>query len=204
MFFGWFRKKRLVSRRTGMYLSILLIIIVLIAQSRGWINLLPPETIPQPGTYKVVRFVDGDTLTIDMDGKSETIRMIGVDTPETHKPDTPVQCYGVAAAAYTHSLIGDQRLRLAADPKNQNRDRYGRLLRYVYLPDGRLLAAELIKNGYGFAYTAFPFSKKAEFMAYEQDARVRNAGLWGNCEVTIDGNRKQTNSVLLGEPTDHL
>lgn len=128
-----------------------------------------------------------------MNGRSETVRMIGVDTPETHKPNTPVQCYGPAAAAYTKNLIGKNKVRLESDETNQNRDRYGRLLRYVYLPDGRLLEKEIISSGYGFAYTSFPFIKKADFVRDEQQAKEANRGLWRNCTVTEDNGRKQTN-----------
>jgi micrococcal nuclease len=167
------------------------------AQSQGWITSAEQTaTEKQPGLYAVTRFVDGDTITIDMNGTKETIRMIGVDTPETHKPNSPVQCYGPAASAFTKNLIGDQRVRLEADPTNQNRDRYDRLLRYVYLPDGRLVSEELIKNGFGFAYTLFPFTKEAAFVAAEDSAKQANKGLWGSCTVTTRSNgAKQTNDA---------
>lgn len=150
----------------------------------------------QPGLYTVTRFIDGDTIAVDMNGKAETIRMIGIDTPETHKPNSPVQCYGPAASAYTKQLIGSGKVRLEADSQNTNRDRYDRLLRYVYLQDGRLLAEEILANGYGFAYTQFPFSKTAVFVAAEQTARQDSKGLWANCQVTVQANgRKQTNDL---------
>lgn len=164
-------------------------------QELGWFD-APTQQLEQnqPGLYTVTRFSDGDTITVDMNGTAETIRMIGVDTPETHDPDTPVQCYGPAASAYTKNLIGDQKVRLEADPTNQNRDRYGRLLRYVYLPDGRLVQAEIIKNGYGFSYTQFPFTKTDEFEALENEAEQAKRGLWGNCTVTVEeSGREQTN-----------
>jgi len=187
--------RKLYSRKTKSVLVLIIGLLLLIAQERGWLDSArQTATRNQPGLYAVTRFVDGDTLVVDMNGREETIRMIGVDTPETHKPDTPVQCYGPAAAAYTKNLIGDQRLRLEADETNQNRDRYGRLLRYVYLPDNRLISLELIKNGYGFAYTSFPFTKTAEFTAAETAAKAENKGLWGNCTVTDENGRKQTNA----------
>ncbi len=148
-----------------------------------------------PGLYSVNHFVDGDTIAVNMNGSVETIRLIGVDTPETHKPNTPVQCYGPEAAAYTKQLIGDSKVRLQADPDNTNRDRYGRLLRYVYLPDGRLVETELITKGYGFAYTLFPFQKKDEFKADEQQAKTASLGLWANCQVKVEASgREQTNN----------
>ena len=150
----------------------------------------------QPGLYRVVKFDDGDTIQVDMNGTTETVRLIGVDTPETHKPDTPVQCYGPDAAIYTKQLIGNQRVRLQADPLNTNRDRYGRLLRYVYLPDNTLVEQKLISEGYGFAYTYFPSSKNAEFSAYEQAAKSTGKGLWTACQVTIESNGvKQTQAL---------
>lgn len=150
----------------------------------------------QPGLYEVVRFSDGDTITVNMNGKNESVRMIGIDTPETHRPNSPVQCYGPAASAFTKNLIGSNKVRLESDSQNTNRDRYDRLLRYVYLPDGRLVQNEIIKGGYGFAYTQFPFSKKADFVALEETANQENKGLWGNCAVTVEANgRKQTNDV---------
>lgn len=139
------------------------------------------QTVLQPGYYQVTEVADGDTITVDMEGKSEKIRFIGVDTPETHDPRKAVQCFGEAASNYTKNIIGGNRVRLEADPLNTNRDRYDRLLRYVYLPDGRLVNAEIVKQGYGFAYLGFPFSKSNEFKAYQQQARQENRGLWSAC-----------------------
>lgn len=149
--------------------------------------------VSQPGLYRVVTVDDGDTITVDMNGSTETIRFIGVDTPETHKPNTPVQCYGPQATDYTKNLIGKQKVRLQADPLNTNRDRYGRLLRYVYLPDNTLLEQKLLTEGYGFAYTFFPLSKAKEFEAYEQQAKAAGKGLWSACQVKVEANGvKQT------------
>lgn len=135
----------------------------------------------QPGYYSVVAFDDGDTIQVDMNGTKEKVRMIGVDTPETHDPRKNIQCYGENASKYTKETIGQSSVKLIADPTNQNRDRYNRLLRYVYLEDGRLLNAELIKNGYGFAYTSFPFEKLEEFRQYQREAQENNLGLWSSC-----------------------
>lgn len=134
-----------------------------------------------PGFYEVTQVADGDTIVIQMDGKEERIRMIGVDTPETKDPRKPVQCFGQAASDFTKQLIGTEPVRLEADSLSSNRDRYNRLLRYVYLADGRMVQAEVIKQGYGFAYTSFPFTKMDEFRAYEHDARDNDRGLWGSC-----------------------
>lgn len=152
---------------------------VAIAQHYGWISHVAGQS--QPGLYSIAHFVDGDTIAVNMDGKVEKVRFIGVDTPETHKPNTPVQCYGPAAAAFTKNTIGTQKVRLESDPLSTNRDRYNRLLRYVYLPDGTLLNERLIQGGYGFYYPYFPFSKSGQFSADEKAAMTAHKGLWGNC-----------------------
>ncbi len=184
------------ARRMTAIVSVIIALALYFGQQQGWFqHAEQTATQDQPGLYAIDHFVDGDTIAVNMNGRKETVRLIGVDTPETHRPNTPVQCYGPAAAAYTKNVIGDQKVRLEADPTNQNRDRYGRLLRYVYLPDGRLLDKGLVQNGYGFAYTLFPFQKKAEFVAAEEQARAANKGLWGNCTVTDTSGRKQTNAA---------
>lgn len=191
------RYRSLVSKRSTSLGTLLIVGLAVAAQHFGWLDTATQQVEQsQPGLYSVTRFSDGDTLTVDMNGTAEKVRMIGVDTPETHKPNSPVQCYGPAASAYTKSLIGNQKVRLEADPKNTNRDRYDRLLRYVYLPDGTLVQRNLIANGYGFAYTQFPFSQKDDFVRAEQQAQAGNKGLWGNCTVTTESNgRKQTNNL---------
>jgi len=136
-----------------------------------------------PGFYRVVKASDGDTIVVDMNSTEERVRLIGVDTPEKDHPSKPVQCFALAASNYTKNLIGNHPVRLEADPTNSNRDRYNRLLRYVYLPDGRLVNAEIIKHGYGFAYIGFPFEKKDEFKKYQAEAKQNNRGLWGSCDV---------------------
>lgn len=151
----------------------------------GWFGSVGQQaTQDQPGLYGIKHFVDGDTIAVDMNGQTEKVRFIGVDTPETHKPNTPVQCYGPAAAAFTQRTIGHQKVRLESDPLSTNRDRYNRLLRYVYLPDGTLLNEKLIDEGYGFYYPYFPFSKSKQFEAAEQAAIATHKGLWSNCHPT--------------------
>jgi endonuclease YncB( thermonuclease family) len=193
---GCMARRRLFSRKVSSLITLAITLFLILAQTQGWLDSAKQEaTESQPGLYAVTRFIDGDTFAVDMNGNTETVRMIGVDTPETHKPNTPVQCYGPAAAAYTKNLIGTQKVRLESDPTNQNRDRYNRLLRYVYLPDNRLVQKEIIASGYGFAYTQFPFTKKDEFVKAEQQADQADKGLWGNCTVSDDNGRKQTNGL---------
>ncbi len=138
----------------------------------------------QPGLYSVAFFVDGDTIAVNMNGKVEKVRFVGIDTPETHKPNTPVQCYGPAAAAFTKNTIGTNSVRLVSDSLSTDRDRYNRLLRYVYLPDGTNVNEKLVQNGYAFYYPYFPFTKSEQFAADQTAAMAANKGLWGNCHPT--------------------
>lgn len=150
----------------------------------------------QPGLYAITEVFDGDTIAVNMNGSTEIIRMIGVDTPETHRPNTPVQCYGPQATEFTKQLIGSNKVRLQADPVNTNRDRYERLLRYVYLPGGTLVESKIISEGYGFAYTQFPFQKAMEFEELENQAEQSRKGLWGACQVITQPNGiEQTNTA---------
>ncbi len=174
-----------VSKRTRKRLIKLVISLVIMGLGLGLSQSTPPSEVlgtTAPGFYTVTQFADGDTIVVDMDGTAERIRLIGADTPETQDPRKPVQCYGKAASTFTKQLIGNQPVRLETDALSSNRDRYNRLLRYVYLADGRLVQAEIIKQGYGFAYTSFPFTKSDEFKALEKEARDGNRGLWASCQ----------------------
>jgi len=128
---------------------------------------------PKAEYRKVTRVVDGDTIILD---GNERVRIIGVDTPETKHPQKPVEYFGKEAAAFTKRMVEGKKVRLEYDWQKQ--DRYGRTLAYVYLDDGTFLNAELIKQGYGFAYTKFPFKYLDEFRQYEREARENNRGLW--------------------------
>lgn len=134
------------------------------------------------GTYKIVQVYDGDTIAVDMQGTPEKIRMIGADTPETVDPRKSVQCYGPEASAYTHShLLVGMRVRLVADPLSTDRDRYNRLLRYIYLKDGTLYNQKIIELGFAHAYTGFPFTKMQQFKSSQQSAQVAKIGLYNKC-----------------------
>lgn len=122
---------------------------------------------------KVKRVIDGDTLLLT---NGEKVRLIGVDTPETKHPQKPVQRFGREAYLFTRELVEGKEVRLEFDW--QRRDKYGRLLAYVYLTDGTFLNTEIIIQGYGFAYARFPFKYLEEFRKYEREARENGKGLW--------------------------
>jgi micrococcal nuclease len=132
---------------------------------------------------EVVGHVDGDTIRVRIPdppgglGAVETIRLIGVDTPETVHPSRPVEAFGREASDFTKVRLLDQPVYLAFDW--DLRDRYGRLLAYIYTAGGRCFNAELVSEGYGHAYTRFAFQFMDEFRALEQEARRERRGLWG-------------------------
>jgi len=123
--------------------------------------------------YKVKRVIDGDTLLLT---NGERVRLIGVDTPETKHPQKPVEYFGREAYLFTKQMVDGKEARFEFD--RQKRDRYGRLLAYVYLLDGTFLNAEIIRQGYGFAYVKFPFKYMEEFRRYEREARENKKGMW--------------------------
>ncbi len=120
-----------------------------------------------------VRVIDGDTIVLD---GGERVRLIGVDTPETVDPRRPVQYFGKEASAFTRRMVQGKNVRL--EQVEDTRDRYGRTLGYVYLADGTFLNAEIIRQGYGHAYTRFPFRYERQFIEFEREARENGRGLW--------------------------
>lgn len=164
-----------MARRRRKAVSLVVVVLALLAWAvREFApDLFRPAPQPEGGWRRVVRVVDGDTLLLDGD---ERVRLIGVDTPESVDPRRPVQSYGKEASAFTRRLAEGKRVRLAFD--QERKDRYGRTLAYVYLEDGTLLNAEIIRQGYGHAYTRFPFRYAEQFRAYEREAREQRRGLW--------------------------
>lgn len=144
-----------------------------------------PAAVASPSTsagsplYRVVQVVDGDTIKVDYQGRVETVRIIGIDTPETVSPRQPVQCFGREASAKAHELLEGQRVHLTADPTQDSRDRYGRLLAYVDREDGVDFGLWMISNGYAHEYTYnVPYQRQAAYRAAEAAARAAERGLW--------------------------
>lgn len=135
----------------------------------------------------VLRVVDGDTLHALVTGRDVTVRLIGVDTPETVKPDTPVECFGPQASQFAKEVLTGQRVTLEFDASQGDEDRYGRTLAYVWLelPDGQraLFNLEAVRGGFAEErqYGATPYAWKEAFASAESDARTADAGRWGAC-----------------------
>lgn len=136
---------------------------------------------PSADRYSVARIVDGDTFIAERDGVQEKVRLIGLDTPETVDPRKTVQCFGHEASARAKELLTDTTVRLETDPSQDERDRYGRLLAYAYLPDGTLFNLQMIEEGYGHEYTyRIPYLFQTKFKAAERAAREGKRGLWAD------------------------
>ena len=151
------------------------------------------------GYVKVLDDVDGDTIKIEQNGKEETVRFLGIDTPETKDPRKGVQCYGYMASGFTKSKVAGKAVRLVIDPMEGDRDMYNRLLRYIYLEDGTCLNELLVARGYAFAYEAFPTSKTDRLKLLEKDARDHKRGLWGDCIVSVKNGGKQKSTQTIEE-----
>jgi micrococcal nuclease len=129
---------------------------------------------------RVVHVTDGDTIKVRLDdGRTERVRYIGIDTPESVKPDTPVQCYAEKASHFNARLVAGRDVTLWTDA--EQRDRYGRLLAYVYV-SGRFINRELVQRGYARTLTIPPNVAHAdEFARLARHARQAGLGLWRAC-----------------------
>lgn len=126
----------------------------------------------------VLEVVDGDTVRVLLRGEERTVRLVGVDAPEKGHPSRPIEFYGVEASDALTSLCAGKTVLLERD--REESDRYGRLLRYLFLPppDGRLLNLELVRRGAARVLTRFPFSRKEEFLRAQEGAKREGAGVW--------------------------
>lgn len=146
--------------------------------------------------YPVVKVIDGDTFVIAMNGKNVTMRLIGVDTPETVDPRKPVQCLGREASEKAKEILSGASVRLEMDPLQGELDKYGRLLAYAFLESGVNVAEHMIIEGYGHEYTYnLPYKYQAQFKEAERKAREGKKGLWADGACAKSGVRDQVSGV---------
>jgi len=160
--------------------AVLLLLVALLAACDQGNGSPSPGSLQQNAELRTV--VDGDTITVYIDGRTERVRLIGIDTPETKKPDTPVECFGPEASAFTTKLLPEGTpLHLERDV--EARDKYGRLLAYVYrVRDGMFVNLEVIAEGYARLLTIPPNVAHVDaFVAAARNAERQNLGLWGGC-----------------------
>jgi micrococcal nuclease len=171
------RRTVLAMRRIAPFVLLAVVLVVLV--TRGG----EERSHNGLGRAQVLRVVDGDTIRVRVGGHTERVRYIGVDTPESLKPGTPVQCYAKRASAANAALVAGRSVRLVADV--EQRDRYGRLLAYVYRePDGAFVNAQLVRDGYARPLTIAPNVAHArEFAGLARNARRARRGLWAACPI---------------------
>jgi len=154
--------------------------------------LISSISLSQDIMYLVTKINDGDTFEIET---GEKVRLLGIDTPEkwesgklekdserSGKDKEIIKKLGALASDYTEKLLLNQKVRLVADSTNSDKDRYGRLLRYVYLEDGTLFNLKIIQDGYAYAYTKYPVIYMEDFLKAQKEARENNRGLWGDID----------------------
>jgi len=148
----------------------------------------------------VTRVVDGDTIDVALDsGRIERVRLIGIDTPETVDPRKPVQCFGQEASAHAKELLDGQTVFVELDSSQGDRDRYGRLLAYISLNDGRDFGEAMIADGFAHEYTYdLPYVRQDAYRAAQDRAIAAQAGLWS--PATCAGDTEQPAVPLVGDP----
>lgn len=139
-------------------------------------------------TVTVIRVVDGDTIKVSFDGNEETVRLIGIDTPETNHPQKGVECFGHEASDYLRSRIEGTTVLLEADNSQSSQDVYGRKLYYVWLNDINI-NLEMVREGFAYEYTYdVPYKYQYDFTQAQKIAEEQGFGLWS--EHTCGGNRE--------------
>ena len=143
---------------------------------------IPTKNFEKATSYTVVRIIDGDTFVLQIGDKDITIRLIGVDTPESVHPQKPTEHYSKEASEFTTNLLKGEIVYIeydSANLMNSHLDRYGRTLAYVYrAPDGLFVNLEIVRQGYGRADIHYPFEYMELFRFYEQKAHEIGKGLW--------------------------
>ena len=167
-------------------------------QSPGASDLPAPTVSPIPGmgeTATVKRVIDGDTIELT-DGRK--LRYIGIDTPETVDPRKPVQCFGAEASKRNKELVEGKEVRMETDVTDK--DRYGRLLRYVYLGD-EMVNIKMVRDGFAYSYTYPPDVKyQDKILTAQREAEAGKAGLWATCPPRGSTDTSTSSSVPPATP----
>ncbi len=154
---------------------------------------------PTDEWYPVVKVIDGDTFVVAVNSENITVRLIGLDTPETVDPRKPVQCFGHEASEKAKQILAGSSVRLETDPSQGELDKYGRLLAYAFLENRMNVAEYMIVEGYGHEYTYnLPYKYQADFKAAEDKARADKRGLWA------DGACSQASNSDENSPTSNF
>lgn len=134
--------------------------------------------------FQVTHVFDGDTFSVDVESGSETVRVIGIDSPETGEKYTNKECFSKEASAKAVKLLQGEFVRLEADSTQANRDKYGRLLRYVFLEDGTFFNQVMIEEGFAeeYTYNDSKYKYQDDFLTAQQQAKENKVGMWARCK----------------------
>ncbi len=160
-----------------------------VAADLDQVNIKSAEVLNQPstGTYSVVSVTDGDTFKVSIEGKTETVRIVGMNTPETVDPRKAPECFGQEASARLKSVLIGKSVVLEIDPTQSDRDRYGRLLRFAFL-DGKDIGLQMIREGYAHEslYSSTPHRYRDAYVQAQKTAEAEKVGLWADdaCAAT--------------------
>jgi micrococcal nuclease len=177
-----------MSRRTQK-LFIGLVVSILIISLKTFI--IPPQKTQVPvkkvlstttsTSSAVLKIVDGDTVDVSVNGVKTKIRVIGINTPETVDPRKSVECFGKEASDKAKSILLNQTVTLKSDSTQSDKDKYGRSLRYITLPDGSDYGLSMIREGYAYEYTyEVPYEKQSEYKNAQKEAEKNKMGLWAD------------------------
>lgn len=134
---------------------------------------LPEYVIEGENHYFVVKVIDGDTIDVDLNGVTERVRLAGIDAPELARDSNEAECLAEAATNFLQNLVSGREIILLPDSLQENRDQYGRLIRYVYLTDGNSINEALLSEGVVIAADYFEYDEKKYFNQLERDAKKR-------------------------------
>ena len=167
-------------KRLFILLTLILISVFGIKNHQNQSEVVVPNTpTTSTTTHKVLSVIDGDTIIVEMDGVNETVRLLGIDTPEVDPQYNPIECYGREATNATKEKLLNQTITLETDPSQGRRDKFDRILAYIFLPDGTNINLFLIAEGFAKEYTYNkPYTYQAEFRTAEKDAQINEKGLW--------------------------
>ena len=177
-----------MNRKHWLILTVLALCLVVLAGDTGLseIPTFKRPNLANQSIYTVTRVVDGDTFVVSDGDESIKVKLIGVETPETMHPKKSVQYYGREAGRFLNNLLKGERVYLIPDIQGDKINKHGRTLTYAYrYPDGLFVNAEIIRQGYGHAYTQFPFVYMEKFRQLESFARNARKGLWGKKGSTL-------------------
>ena len=177
------KDKRILIASAALVLVIAVILVVYAVTPSASKKSPKLVTIDPKAYYNVTSVIDGDTFQADISGKVITVRVLGINTPETVDPRKPVECYGPEASKEAKELLTGRKVRLESNPGREALDIYHRYLLYVYRDDGLFYNEFMIKNGFAHEYTFNnePYQFQAEFRKTEETAKSEGFGLWKAC-----------------------